>query len=86
MQQKWEIRNLSDAPSLWADPVTININALGDSLGTIKLTGLLAHQKSGAEEDSLALSVKNSQLQNLVLSEGGSLGMMVNKALLNFDA
>ncbi|MBA54086.1 MAG: hypothetical protein CMK89_06475 [Pseudomonadales bacterium] len=81
-----EIRNLSDAPSLWADPVTININALGEALGTIKLTGLLAHQKSGAEEDSLALSVKNSQLQNLVLSEGGSLGMMVNKALLNFDA
>lgn len=81
-----EIRNLSDAPSLWADPVTININATGDALGAIKLTGLLAHQKSGAEEDKLALSVKNSQLQNLVLSEGGSLGMVVNQALLNFDA
>lgn len=81
-----EIRNLSDAPALWADPVTININALGDTLGTIKITGLLAHQKTGAEEDNLALSVKNSQLQDMVLAEGGSLGMMVNKALLNFDA
>lgn len=81
-----EIRNLSDAPSLWADPVTININALGDALGAIKLTGLLAHQKAGAEEDNLALSVKSSRLQNLALSEGGSLGMMINQALLNFDA
>ncbi|MEE2732420.1 MAG: TIGR03545 family protein [Pseudomonadota bacterium] len=81
-----EIRNLSDAPALWADPVTININALGESLGSIKITGLLAHQKPGAEEDSLALTVKNSRLQALALAEGGSLGMMVNQALLNFDA
>ncbi len=81
-----EIRNLSDAPALWAEPVTININALGDALGTIKVSGLLAHQKPGAEEDKLALSVKNSQLQNLVLADSGSLGMMVNNALLDFDA
>lgn len=85
-----EIKNLSDAPALWPEPVSIDLNALGDALGTIKLQGLLAHQKSGAEQDSLSLSVKDSQLQNLALSPqsdtADSLGLLVNKAVLNLDA
>jgi len=81
-----EIRNLSDAPALWPEPVTVKINATGDTLGTLDIQGLLAHQQAGAEKDSLKLSIKNSQLQNLVLSDSGSLGMALNKALLNFEA
>ena len=80
-----EIRNLSDAPGLWPEPITININALGDTLGQIKIDGLLAHQQAGAEKDRLTLSVKDSQLHNLALSQSDSLGLLINQALLNLD-
>ena len=80
-----EIRNLSDAPGLWPEPVTIKIQALGDTLGKINIDGLLAHQRAGAEQDTLTLSVADSQLQNLALSQSENLGLLVNKALLNLN-
>lgn len=81
-----EIKNLSDAPALWSEPVSIDIKALGETLGDIKLQGLLSHQQGGSGSDQLSLTVKNSQLQQLVLSQSEKLGLTVNKALLNLDA
>jgi len=80
-----EIRNLSDAPGLWPEPVTIDVTALGDTLGKIKIDGLLAHQQVGAEKDTLSFSMKDSQLQNLALSQSDSLALLINQALLNLD-
>ncbi|MCP5018791.1 MAG: TIGR03545 family protein [Ketobacter sp.] len=81
-----DIKNLSDAPALWSQPVSIDVNAVGDALGTIKLQGLLAHQKGGSEQDSLSLSVRDSRLQQVALSQSDSLGLLVNKARLNLEA
>lgn len=81
-----EIKNISDAPALWPEPVSLDIDAVGDSLGKIHLQGLLAHQSGAAQHDTLSLSVKDSALEKMSLSDSESLGLLIEHAIMNFDA
>ena len=81
-----EIRNISEAPSLYPEPIKLNLKASGKELGNIVITGDLDHRKPGAEQDNLVLKVADSMLSQFVLSQSERLGLTLDKAKLNLDA
>lgn len=71
-----EILNLSDAPQALSDPVTLNIEAGGQHLGSIQLSALLDHRKAGKAMDRFNFTVTQAQLHAWPLA--GSESMQVN--------
>lgn len=80
-----EILNLSDAPHLIAEPVTLHIDAKGTRLGAMQLSGLLDHRIPGKESDRFNFSLKKSQLQDYLLAGHPDLQVMLRKAAVSID-
>lgn len=80
-----EVLNLSDAPHLVADPITLRMDAKGTTLGALQLSGLLDHRVIGKERDTFNFSLKNSQLQDFMLSDRPELQVRLKKAALSMD-
>ncbi|MAR90011.1 MAG: hypothetical protein CML06_03900 [Pseudomonadales bacterium] len=80
-----EITNLSDAPALWPEPVTVDIQASGERMGQLQLDGRLQHQQGAVAQDEFSFSIKNNPLESWPLGGGDQLGLMVQQALLSLD-
>ena len=80
-----EILNLSDAPHLLAEPITLRLNATGDSLGTLQFSGLVDHRQSGKEQDTFNLTLKNATLSDFELTRHPEFQVILKKATLSMD-
>ncbi|MBV1921829.1 MAG: TIGR03545 family protein [Pseudomonadales bacterium] len=80
-----EVINLSEAPSLFPEPITVNLKAAGVAFGKLALNGVVDHRKMGAEEDTITLSVTDSTLENYPLTEQSGMALLLKKALLSIQ-
>ncbi len=80
-----EVINLSEAPSLFPEPITVNLKAAGVAFGKLALNGVVDHRKMGAEEDVITLSVTDSTLENYPLTEQSGMALLLKKALFSIQ-
>ena len=78
-----EIINLNEAPALSTEPITVNLKAAGVAFGKLSLNGIVDHREIGAEEDTFALSITDSTLENYRLTEQSDMALLLKKALFS---
>lgn len=81
-----EILNLSDSPNWIDEPVTLTINAQGETLGNVQLSVLMDHRTPGKESDDFNFSLKSAHLHTLPLWEQTDLRIALQDVSLSVDA
>lgn len=80
------VANISDRPSLYPEPMTVDIKAAGELLGKLRIEGVVDHRVEGKEKDAFTLSLADSSLVDYPLTEQSGVAIVLNKALLTGDA
>lgn len=80
-----EILNLADAPARLAEPLTLHLDAHGESLGNLQLSALLDHRAPDGEADHFNFSLQNTQFPRFVLAENEALAVSLRKVMLSVD-